>query len=112
MNHLTLVLSTKNDPFLSFPPDSFISTQLMGLYMANLARLIKPQGPQFYMELDFATCVATDHVPGWESLPFMLGSGRVVRPSLVDLKALTSGQEQSPDKTKLEKVRALILVRD
>ena len=57
------------------------------------------------MELDFASCLAAAFTPGWDHLPFMLGSGRIIKPSLVDLKGMTSGKEQPPDKLKLERVR-------
>lgn len=78
--------------------------QILGLYCANLARLIKPQGPQFHLELDFCTAIAADRLPGWEELPFMVGSGRVVRSSVVDLKAMASGKAPPPEKAQLEKV--------
>ena len=72
--------------------------------MANIARLLKPQGPQYYMELDFVTTFASDHVPGWSDLPFALGSGRIVRPSMVDLKAMSSGKAPALEKQRLDQV--------
>ena len=40
----------------------------------------------------------------------MVGSGRVVRPSLVDLKAMASGKAPLPERARLEKVSGLLIV--
>ena len=91
-----------------------LHAQLLALYIANLARLIKFQGAPFHLELDFATAFAAAHLPGWGSLPF-LSAGRVVRPSLVDFKVISRSGAAAvktvvvPEKQELEQVRNILI---
>ena len=70
--------------------------------MACLARLVKPHGPQLYLELDYATAFASENLPGWDSLPFLCSAGRVLKHSVVDLKAAKT--VVAPEKLRLEQV--------
>ena len=55
--------------------------QLMALYCANLARLLRPQGAPFLLELEYVSTFAALHLAGWADLPF-LSSGQVSRSGL------------------------------
>lgn len=97
----TFLPHSPHGPPPRLPPHPLM--QLLALYMASVARLVKPHGPQLYLELDFATAFASEHLPGWDSLPFMCTGGRVLKHSVVDLKA---AKAVAPEKLRLEQVTA------
>ena len=74
----------------------------MALFLANLARIIRPQGPKLNLELDFISAIVERHLPGWEYLPF-IDNGGEKRPSIVDLK----GSVAPPGRIRLVEVRNL-----
>ena len=63
-----------------------MQVRLLAIYLANLARLLKPQGASHLVELEYATTFAAKHIEGWELLSFIQSGGQYVKPSVVDVK--------------------------
>ena len=81
-----------------------MQVQLLAIYLANLARLLKPQGASHLVELEYATTFAAKYIEGWELLSFIQSGGQYVKPSVVDVKAMASGKAAAPEKLLLEQV--------
>ena len=81
-----------------------VQVQLLAIYLANLARMLKPQGASHLVELEYATTFAAQHIEGWELLSFIQSGGQCVKPSVVDVKAMAAGKAAAPEKLQLEQV--------
>ena len=68
---LFLPLPSPSPPAASSPP---YPPQLLALYLASLARLLRFQGHPLALEADYCTCMAVMILEGWKGLPLFGGN--------------------------------------